>query len=305
MKKNHWNQLPYCTTLMGCLKGVYGHYGINHTPAMLYGLTGHAFFINIHEEVCPSGPYAWDHGFFFGLSENLGVKITESPFMTQDTPEAVRNEGVNRLKSFLEGDNPCMATCLEHQLVKEIKGEEIRLIKPWEDPAESQFASINIRDLSPCLQKAGFLLFGFFEKVPVTDNPEKAVHRALLAADDLYRNPEKYNHDRYQTGFGAYEYWISALQKNEFDPHGHWWNGMVWSECRDMASRFFEELAGRNRNMDEQNLKTLASVYRIISDRLSEAKDKDLEREKKIILLTEALEMEYEAHFLIEQLLKD
>ena len=303
MERNNWMQPPFCTTLMGCLQGVFDYYGMNYSPAMLYGLTGHAFFINIHREICPSGPYAWDHRFLYNLTEKMGIRITESSFLTPDTPKEICAEAVDRLSVSLEGNNPCMITCLEHQLVKEKRDGEILLFRPWEEEIESQFSFLDSDNLSPCLEKAGFLSIGYFEKSDVQDNLGKTVHRALLQAEDLFKNPEKYQHEGYQSGFGAYEYWISALQKEKYDEHGHWWNGMVWAECRRRGAEFFEELIDRKANLDETALKSLAGVYRIISERLDEAKGKELEREKKIILLTEALEMEYEANFLIENML--
>ena len=48
-------QPPYDTGLVGVVKGALDHYGIDTAPAETFVLSGHAFVINIHEELCPSG----------------------------------------------------------------------------------------------------------------------------------------------------------------------------------------------------------------------------------------------------------
>ena len=50
---------PFETTLMGVLKGVADYFDIAVSDAWLFGGSGHAFLINIHEQLCPSGPYVW------------------------------------------------------------------------------------------------------------------------------------------------------------------------------------------------------------------------------------------------------
>ena len=47
---------PYSTTLVGVLKGALDYHGIEYSTPLVYGLSGHAFLINIHKQICPSGP---------------------------------------------------------------------------------------------------------------------------------------------------------------------------------------------------------------------------------------------------------
>jgi hypothetical protein len=46
--------------------------------ARLYGGTGHAFVINIHEVVCPSGPTAWNTEMLRRLAPNLGYRTSSA-----------------------------------------------------------------------------------------------------------------------------------------------------------------------------------------------------------------------------------
>ena len=42
-------------------------------------------------------------------------------------------------------------------------------------------------------------------------------------------------------GFGpdAYERWLAALESDDIDVHGNWWNASVWGECRAFAAEYF------------------------------------------------------------------
>lgn len=66
-------QLPLDATRIGALHGVARYLGLNHTPATVYGGTGHAFLININKILCPSGPLVWRRERFDALVRNLGI----------------------------------------------------------------------------------------------------------------------------------------------------------------------------------------------------------------------------------------
>ena len=50
---------PAWTTTVGCLRGCADVLGIDVSDAWLSGATGHAFVMNIHDVLCPSGPKPW------------------------------------------------------------------------------------------------------------------------------------------------------------------------------------------------------------------------------------------------------
>jgi len=66
---------PKWVTHLGCVKGCLEYLGIDVSDAWLYGATGHAFVINIHEELCPSGPTAWNYMALFELGKNIGYVV--------------------------------------------------------------------------------------------------------------------------------------------------------------------------------------------------------------------------------------
>jgi hypothetical protein len=58
----------YNTTMMGVLKGVLDYFALPTTDAYVFGVSGHAFLINIHNRLCPSGPYCWNSS---GMMEQI------------------------------------------------------------------------------------------------------------------------------------------------------------------------------------------------------------------------------------------
>lgn len=109
-------QPPLNTTLMGCMKGAVDYFDYDLTTPMLYGLSGHAFMVNIHKDLCPSGPYVWNHNSFYELMARQGISRTEAFCFDKETPELERRSVEEKIKKHLDGGNLCMLTFLEHQL---------------------------------------------------------------------------------------------------------------------------------------------------------------------------------------------
>ncbi len=65
---------PGWTTHMCCLKSCLDYLDLHISRAWLFGGTGHAFVLNVHEELCPSGPTAWNTSMLFKLAPNLGYR---------------------------------------------------------------------------------------------------------------------------------------------------------------------------------------------------------------------------------------
>ena len=95
---------PFETTMMGVLKGVAEYYDIEVSDAWLFGGSGHAFLINIHEQLCPSGPYCWKYETFYRLLKNLGISMRNLGFFTSESTseERAEIETVLRKPSLLE-----------------------------------------------------------------------------------------------------------------------------------------------------------------------------------------------------------
>ena len=68
---------------MGVAKGALDYYGIARTPGQAFVLSGHAFLMNVHEELCPSGPYLWRYDRFYELLTNLGLAMQNAGTLTR------------------------------------------------------------------------------------------------------------------------------------------------------------------------------------------------------------------------------
>ena len=95
-------QPPFETTLMGVLRAVTDHFGIGVSDAVVYGGSGHAFLINVHEALCPSSPYCWKPDGFYPLVRNLGVEMTDLGFFHGGSSAEERAAVEEKLKVHLE-----------------------------------------------------------------------------------------------------------------------------------------------------------------------------------------------------------
>lgn len=108
---------PFNTTLMGMLKGVADFFGMAITDAWLFGGSGHAFLINIYEQLCPSGPYVWNYETFFKLVRNLGISIEDLGYFSAESKPDERGKVEQLLKGSIDAGIPCSLLNMENQLI--------------------------------------------------------------------------------------------------------------------------------------------------------------------------------------------
>ena len=108
---------PFNTTLMGVLKGVFDYYDIALSDAWLFGGSGHAFLINIHEQLCPSGPYCWDPKTFYELLRNLGIEMKDLGFFHRESNSEEIKHVEEVLKKYIDENVPCSFLNMENQTI--------------------------------------------------------------------------------------------------------------------------------------------------------------------------------------------
>jgi len=67
--------VPYWVSHLGYIKGCLDYLGIEVSDAWLFGGTGNAFVLNVHEDLCPSGPTAWNTSPLHHLGTGLGFRV--------------------------------------------------------------------------------------------------------------------------------------------------------------------------------------------------------------------------------------
>lgn len=302
----HLKQTKDNTTLMGCLRGAVDYYGLPYSQAMLYALTGHGFLINIHRELCPSGPYIWDHAPFYKALATLGIAAEHSPFYSGAPSLLDIKKEDRRITAALNAGEVMMMTGLEHQLIDRYDEDYLYLHLPWDcDGIPTQVSRLNRKDWNETLRGNGFVQFTRFIPGDVPPDLSPLIRDVPRRAVSCLREPDRYkSSEDYRIGLGAYELWIEAVRNDRADDHGNWWNGTVWAECRKMAAQFFREAARGDfeTGWNPDDLSALSEIYDNISGRLDEAKEQRLDKGKKIIILSEALELEEEAIAVLEPL---
>jgi hypothetical protein len=238
---------PRWVAHLGCVKGCLNFLGIEVSDAWLYGGTGHAFAINLHEEVCPSGPTAWDTSKLFELGTNLGYKV-DGVFGLKDQegfPERQQCAWEHARQAIDQG-LPCYGWELEIPEYYVVYGyDDVGYYysgpgcdggkgpKPWQELGDTGIGVLEMYSV-----RAG-----------EAADDATTVREALAFALEHATSPTKWIHERYKAGPEGFDSWIRALEDGRASDMGMRYNTGVWLECRRNAVGFLEEararLAGR------------------------------------------------------------
>ncbi len=292
------SQACFNTTLIGVIRGIADYMNIDLTTPELYGRSGHAFFLNIHGAICPSGPYCWNIDPFILLLENCGIRMNKLGFYSADSSQEDKNALENIIRKELEKGNPCSILNMEHQLIIGVDDSGFVCTQPWKmDFPSAHLAFGSWEEIKDEIHAC----FYSFEKIEVAGSISSFV-KAMQFVKDLNVNPQNYTVSPYTAGISAYDVWISGIKKGYGKEHGNWWNGTVWSECRKQAAIYFDEMSAELPEYSEILLK-LKMLFNEVSDILLKVGNKELEDTKKIDLLVKATRLEINSLQLVDELI--
>ena len=287
-------QPPYDTSLMGVVKGALDHFGLEHTSAEAFVMSGHAFVINIHEELCPSAPYVWNYETFMRLVGNLGLDMavigTLLPAASTTDEKAALEADV---RAALDDGAVCSLLNLENQLVLGYDDAGFIAAQPWSAALDSTPARVTFGTWDEYRHGPPLTFFRFTPSA--SPSPAKAsVHDALDFATEVWENSPRYVEEHYGLGAAAYDNWLSAIDAGHADEHGNWWNAVVWAECRERAGDYFQGLAASEfpGPIDRQQARHLAVDYRALSRLLYRASDRTASAEQKHQFVSKARDLE-------------
>ena len=285
MKIDNLGMPPFNTSLIGVLKGVLDFYDIKVSDAMAYGGSGHAFLINVHEVICPSGPYCWKYDGFYRLVQNLGVEITDLGFFHSKSTDEEKAQVEQKIKGSLDNGLPCSVLNMDNQIINGYDDDKFFLVQPWCYECDATPPSLTFKTWSEFGKEihANFLVF----KKIIKKDDITVIKESIKYGIDLFRNPGKYNFEKYTVGHGAYDNWIRGVEQGHGSSHGNWWNGMVWSECRHFAAEYFSEIENDIGGDIAGPAHELSVIYNDISDMLKLAGDKEMDDKEKIKILQE------------------
>ena len=283
-------QPPYNTSRMGVFAGAASYYDLDLSPEMLYGGSGHAFMMNIHDQLCPSSPYVFNPQPIRDLSANLGLVVEDLGFFHLGLDMSERTSIENTIRSLIDEGTPCGVMNMDFQLIAGYDESGFILTQPW-GPSNNDTTPGRLSFKS--WQEFGDGFHASFVALRKGDSREsrESVIASLKFATEIYEQPERYTERPYGMGENAFANWIHALQEGHGSNHGAWWNGVVWSECRQNAGGYLNEVAstwpGTAPLAGE-----LSTEYTSIASALKKVSDREIDASIGIAALEEARDRE-------------
>jgi hypothetical protein len=275
MKVQGLKQACFNTTLMGVVRGVADHFGVSASDATLFGGSGHAFMINIHEQLCPSGPYCWDRAPFLRLLRTLGIAMTDLGFYTKASPPSARREVEARLAGCLDEDKPCSLMNMENQLITGYDERGFDTAQPWAPRVDFPPARLTFGSWEELGEEIHLSFYAFDRCEPA--DPREAVLESLDYAADVHANPADHTKEPYGAGPGAY-----------------------WAECRRQAASYLEGVADAFPEARDA-ARGAAARYGVVAEGLQKVSDKGMDAGAKVALLQEIAEEEAQGVAQVEE----
>jgi hypothetical protein len=244
--------------------------GVEMTDAWLYGGTGHAFVLNIHAELCPSGPTAWKTMMLFEGGNNLGYEFDHSFGWKHGSHKfsELQEETWEFVKGTIDNGMPIYGWELEIPEFYVVYGyddvgyyysgpmaNEGKGPKPWKELGDTGIGLIEIYALKPVDPRDDSVI----------------VKTAFMNALRHASNPEEWiDVEHYASGIRGYDSWIKALETGKADRSGMGYNVEVWSECRQYAVGFLKEAKERLTGTADVLFDDGITHYQVVADRIKQ-----------------------------------
>ena len=234
---------PQWVSHLGCVKGCLDYLGMDVSDAWLFGATGHAFIINVHDVVCPSGPTAWNTEMLRKLGKNVGYETHGLSANRKDADfEQKRKLIWENAKLALDNGLPTYGWELDVPEYYVVFGyDDVGYYysgpmcddgagpKPWRDLGESDIGVLE--------------MYSLVEGEAADDRT--TVKEALAFALAFAQSPAEWVFPKYKAGLGGFDNWVKAVEGNIAHGHGVAYNAVVWHECRRFAVEFLKEAKER------------------------------------------------------------
>jgi hypothetical protein len=257
--------VPMWASHAGCLKGCLDFLGVSITDAWLLGGSGHAFILNIHHVVCPSGPTAWNTSQMTELVANLGGRVgSVHGFQSQPEFPELQEHAWHTVQGAIDEGVPCYGwefAMPEYYVIhgyddtgylfRDFASQTGERHKRWTELGDSEIGVLQVHTVHRC-------------------DPADAgtvVREACAFALDFARNGDAWSSSDYATGLDGYDRWMAALREGRANGLGAAYNAQIWAEARRHAAAFLRE--ARTRLPEVNGLLTEALVsYDTVAKRL-------------------------------------
>ncbi len=263
--------VPRWVSHLGCVKGCLDYLNLGVSDAWLFGATGHAFVINVHKVVCPSGPTAWEYEMLFELGKNIGYEV-DGVFGMKSDDDFVEKQRLawEHVRSAIDQGLPCYGWELDIPEFYVVYGyddkgyylsgpgcDEGKGPKPWQELGDTEIGVIEMHSVKPG-QGA---------------DDATTVKEALAFALEHAKSPAKWILPKYKAGLAGYDAWIGALEGGTAHGFGMAYNAAVWSECRSHAVLFLQEAKERLAERGSALFDAAIGQYQTVSQNLNAVAD--------------------------------
>jgi len=260
---------PMWASHLGCIKGCLDYLGVDVSDAWLFGATGHAFLINIHDVVCPSGPTAWRSEEIYKLGKNLGFKVDYiEGFKNQPDFSKKQETAWEMTRKAIDEGKPCFGWELDIPEYYVVNGYDSTSYL-HSGPCSEEMKPKPYNELSN--SEIGVLIMCVLNKCPGQDDIT-TVKDAFNFTLEFARNPQKWL-PKYKGGLEGYDLWINALKNGTAHGFGVAYNAAVWRECRHYAVEFFDEAKKRLPDTVTGLLDAAKSRYQTAADNLKQVSE--------------------------------
>jgi hypothetical protein len=238
--------LTWVAATTACLRAL----GVQCDMADVAGMSGYAFMLAVHEELCPSGPTMHNWGLLEGGICMLGRSVLSYKSWDCHTKEAASDitrahcrEAFEHVEREVRAGRPCVlwgtyvpefgvAVGVQdrHYLVKTFYGAIGREEPPIPWDGVNAPGGPYVLALPTATSRSA-------------PRPHADRYAVGLAAQLLYsRSPMR----EYSFGLEAYDRWVQALESNRAAPFGNSYNAQCYHEGRAFARDFLKRVCARN-----------------------------------------------------------
>jgi hypothetical protein len=254
---------------LGSIKGCLEYLGDKSSMAWLFGITGYAFIINMHETVCPSSPTAWNTTFMTDLVENLGYKDEMIvAFKNQPDFENIQEIAWEKIRKAIDEGLPCYGWELKipefyvvngyndnEYFYSGVESDMLTNNKPWNELGKSDIGVLELHIVKP--------------NSAITDI-NKIIRDSLEFAIKHSKNPPELVFPKYKSGIEGFDNWINAIKENKANKFGFAYNTAVWNECRQYGVQFLEEVKTKMDLKYNQLFENAKINYQEVSNNLND-----------------------------------
>ncbi|MFZ5519307.1 MAG: serine hydrolase domain-containing protein [Candidatus Zhuqueibacterota bacterium] len=300
------NWSPKWLAWMGCVKGCLDYLKMNVSDAWLYGATGYAFLLNVHERVLSSSVGGWSRDRLYELGENIGFR-TERIVGEKDKPDFAEQQKLawEKVRAAIDNGVPCIGYPL-HYIPEDyvIFGYDETGYNYKGVDVESGEGPVAWQTLG---RQDGYFQVKILRPIEPA-NDAKTIKDALQFVLDFSKEKNEWISPECTAGPAGYDVWIKALQGKKADAFGAAFIPPVWAECRSYAVQFLDEAKGRlspelgdlfeeakiQYRVSAENLKQVSEVFPCfsVSEQQREVNVKD---DRKIAQAVECLKQAREA----------